>query len=256
MDVKVIVAAHKPYEMPEDPMYLPVQVGAAGKESIGFQRDDQQDQISLKNPRYCELTGLYWAWKNTRSDALGLVHYRRHFRGSHGQEGMDSVLNTQEAQALLEQTGCIVPRRQVYAIETVASHYEHTHYEEDLQVLKDVLQEFWPEYMPAFETCMDHRSAHMFNMFIMRRDLADAYCSFLFAVLAECEARIDFSGRDAFQARVMGRLGELLLDVWLTKNNIDYQEVPLIYMEKINWSKKIMHFLKAKFLHKKYNSSF
>ena len=62
--VKVIVAAHKPYEMPFDKMYLPVHVGAAGKDSIGYQRDDEGDNISNLNPYYCELTGLYWAWTN------------------------------------------------------------------------------------------------------------------------------------------------------------------------------------------------
>ncbi len=31
-DIKIVVAAHKPYQMPVDKMYLPVQVGASGKE--------------------------------------------------------------------------------------------------------------------------------------------------------------------------------------------------------------------------------
>ncbi|WP_292018474.1 DUF4422 domain-containing protein [Megasphaera sp. UBA4382] len=30
MSIKIIVAAHKPYWMPSDPVYLPVQVGAEG----------------------------------------------------------------------------------------------------------------------------------------------------------------------------------------------------------------------------------
>ena len=62
--VKVIVAAHKPYTMPSDKMYLPLHVGSAGKESIGYQRDDDGENISSLNPYFCELTGLYWAWKN------------------------------------------------------------------------------------------------------------------------------------------------------------------------------------------------
>lgn len=256
MDVKVIVAAHKPYEMPEDPMYLPVQVGAAGKKSIGFQRDDENEQISDRNPRYCELTGLYWAWKNLSSDALGLAHYRRHFKGMHGKDGMESVLTKEEAERLLQDVNCLVPRKQHYVIETVYSHYEHTHFEEDLQTVRDVLSESHPDYLPAFDECMQHRSAHMFNMFIMKRELSDAYCTFLFDVLGQAEKRIHFEGRDPFQARVMGRLGELLLDVWLTKNRIRYKEIPVVYMEKIDWTRKVTHFLKAKFLHKKYDSSF
>ena len=37
MKIRVVVAAHKPYPMPKDEMYLPVQVGAEGKADLGFQ---------------------------------------------------------------------------------------------------------------------------------------------------------------------------------------------------------------------------
>ncbi|MBQ6328745.1 MAG: DUF4422 domain-containing protein, partial [Kiritimatiellae bacterium] len=44
-DLKIVVAAHKPYSMPDDATYLPLQVGAAGKPSIGYARDDSGDNI-------------------------------------------------------------------------------------------------------------------------------------------------------------------------------------------------------------------
>ena len=62
MKVTVIVAAHKPYAMPNDPLYLPLHVGAQGKEPFGFVGDNTGENISAKNPTFCELTGLYWAW--------------------------------------------------------------------------------------------------------------------------------------------------------------------------------------------------
>lgn len=76
-DIKIIIATHKQHFMPSDDMYLPLHVGKSGKEELGYQGDDTGDNISAKNPNFCELTGLYWAWKNLPNDYLGLIHYRR-----------------------------------------------------------------------------------------------------------------------------------------------------------------------------------
>ena len=78
-NVKILIATHKKYEMPKDDIYLPVQVGKEGKEELGYQGDNDGTNISSKNPFFCELTGLYWAWKNLNADYIGLCHYRRHF---------------------------------------------------------------------------------------------------------------------------------------------------------------------------------
>lgn len=78
-DIKIIVATHKKYQMPDDDLYVPLQVGAEGKENLGYEVDNKGDNISSKNPYFCELTGLYWAWKNFNAECIGLVHYRRYF---------------------------------------------------------------------------------------------------------------------------------------------------------------------------------
>ena len=87
MNIKIIVATHKKYWMPSDGIYLPVHVGAEGKFDdkgepldLGYTKDNTGDNISDKNKQFCELTGLYWAWKNLgEADYIGLAHYRRHF---------------------------------------------------------------------------------------------------------------------------------------------------------------------------------
>ena len=79
--IQILVTTHKKYEMPKESYYLPIHVGRDGKESIGYIGDNTGDNISLKNPYYCELTGVYWAWKNLEADYVGLVHYRRQFKG-------------------------------------------------------------------------------------------------------------------------------------------------------------------------------
>ena len=85
MNIKVIVASHKPYKMPADSCYLPVQVGAKDKQKIdGFTPDNTGDNISEKNPYFCELTGLYWAWKHIssrqNSKFVSLIYKRENFR--------------------------------------------------------------------------------------------------------------------------------------------------------------------------------
>ena len=74
MDIKIIVATHKKYWMPSDDIYLPVHVGKKGKTDLGYQGDDTGDNISDKNTNYCELTGLYWAWKYLKADYKGLAN--------------------------------------------------------------------------------------------------------------------------------------------------------------------------------------
>lgn len=97
---------------------------------------------------------------------------------------------------------------------------------------------------------------HAFNMFIMSRENVNNYCKWLFDILFEVEKRLGDKEYDAFQARYPGRLSELLFDVWMNKNGLNYKEVPFMYTEKINKIKKVRSFLAAKFLKKKYSGSF
>lgn len=256
--IKVVIATHKKYDMPSDKMYLPLQVGAEGKNDLGYEKDNTKDNISLKNPYFCELTGLYWAWKNLKEDYIGLAHYRRHFASKkiNKKDLFNSVLTKDEASKLLNNADIIVPKKRNYYIENLYSHYEHTMYIEPLDITGQILQERYPEYMLEFDKLKTRRSAHMFNMFIMKKDKLDEYCTWLFDILFELEKRVDNSKYDSFHARFYGRVSELLLDVWLNTKEYSYKEVKVISMEKVNWWKKGTSFLKAKFKGKKYGKSF
>ncbi len=262
--VTVIIAAHKKYRMPDDSMYLPVQVGADKKESIGFQRDDEGDNISSLNPSFCELTGLYWAWKNLASDYTGLVHYRRHFSMKTGRKDpWKSVLTYDELKPYLNQIKLFVPRKRKYYIETLYSHYGHTHDAKHLDETRKIISDLYPQYLNTFDETMRQRWGYMFNMMIAERSILDSYCTWLFAILFRLRGKFDETDLTAFDARYYGRVSELLFNVWinqelktgkLSKNEL--LEIPVIYMEKINWLKKGTGFLKAKFFGTKYKSSF
>ena len=122
-DIKIIIATHKKYRMPEDSMYLPLHVGAEGKKDIGYTKDNTGDNISLKNPSFCELTGMYWAWKNLSADYVGLAHYRRHFGKKKGTDLFDGVLKYDELLPLISGHKIFVPKKRRYYIESLYSHY-------------------------------------------------------------------------------------------------------------------------------------
>lgn len=244
--IKIIVAAHKPYKMPQDSMYLPVQVGAAGKESIGFTRDDSGENISSKNASYCELTGLYWAWKNLEADYIGLAHYRRHFTVKKQSDKFAGVLTGAQAQALCEKNPVIVAKRRNYIIETNYSHYIHAHRAEGIDALARLIDAEYPQYSAARKALFERTWAHMFNMCIMRRDIFDGYCAWLFEVLGKLESQLDISMWSVSEKRIYGYLSELMLDIYLMTHKIPYKEVCVQFMEKQSMPKKAWNALKRK----------
>ncbi len=245
--IKIIVATHKPYWMPDDPLYVPVQVGAAGKEDLGFVRDDSGDNISEKNANFCELTGLYWAWKNLEADYVGLAHYRRHFSArQHLKADQKYVITEQEIRRVFSETDVILPVKRNYFIETNYSQYVHAHHKEDLELTRQIIGEKYPRFLQAYDESMKRTYGHRFNMFVMKRKYFDAYCSWLFDILFELEKRLDISEYSVNDARVFGFVSERLLDVWIETKDISYKELPYMFMEKQDWIDKGLRFLKRK----------
>ncbi|MGI5957880.1 MAG: DUF4422 domain-containing protein [Massiliimalia sp.] len=257
MEIKILVAAHKPYPMPEDSIYYPIHVGARGKEPLGFAGDDTGENISARNARLCELTAVYWAWKNLEADYIGLAHYRRHFtihkdkvRGNSPEDRLSLALTRSELEPILRQCNLILPVPRNYYIETLESHFVHLPYahEKDLRLLEQVIGELFPEYLSAFRTVMNRKQGHMFNMFVMKRELLQEYCEFLFPVLLEVDRRLDLTGYSPMEARAAGYLGEFMLDIWLEKNPIPYRELDVLFTEPENLFSKGITLVKRKLL--------
>ncbi|RXI21052.1 DUF4422 domain-containing protein [Pediococcus pentosaceus] len=250
MDIQVLVAAHKKFPMPADKnLYLPVLVGATKnyKNEIEYQRDDEGENISQKNPSYNELTAIYWAWKNLDADVIGLVHYRRLFSMGRKRE-LDNILSRDDIEALLNKAPIILPKKRNYYIETNYSHYVHAHHKEPLDETRKIIQKNYPEYLKAFDLVMKRKSAHMFNMFIMKNEEFKQYASWLFDVLFKVEKNIDISDYSVQETRVFGYISELLLDVWVETNNKEFTETKWIQIGDRKLVPKAINFLKRKFI--------
>ena len=195
------------------------------------------------------MTGLYWAWKNVKADYIGLAHYRRHF--SNGQlvgDKKERIATQKDIEKELQGIDILLPTPRNYWIETNYSQYAHAHHAIDLDKTREILEEQYPEYLLAWDNSMKKTSGHRFNMFIMKNDKFDAYCSWLFDILFTLENRLDISSYNKNDSRVFGFVSERLLDVWIKTNKMDYKDIKYVFMEDQNWLVKGGNFIKRKFV--------
>lgn len=203
------------YHLPD--WIKPVQVGAALTDiRMGIDTDDQGENISVKNVNYCELTALYWMWKNKlysikekKADYFGLFHYRR-------------ILDIrQEELYCLKNNGIdvILPFPLLHA-PSILEH--HTRYvkEEDWNTMCKVIEELQPEYAETFETVFEQPYFYNFNILIARPDVLDDYCSWLFPILKRTEQLSNPRGWER-KDRYIGYLGENLLTLYFMYHSSD-----------------------------------
>ena len=229
---------------------MPIQVGKGiNSEAI---RDNTGNNISNKNSTFCELTALYWAWKNNffkDSDFCGLVHYRRYFKGSGERIKGKAILEESEIINYLKEYDVLLPKKRRYYIETVASHYANAHYQKDLLLTRELLEQQESEYLPAFDKVMQGRSLYLFNMFVMSPKHFDDYMNWLFPLLFKLEQQIDTKDYDSYQKRVFGYIAERLFNVWILKNNLRIKTLAIQHLEGENYLLKAWGVLKRKASH-------
>jgi len=249
-----MVAAHKDYTFPSDLGYLPVQVGRANSaQPLWFQGDDDGVNISALNQSFCELTGLYWMWRNQEAEVYGLSHYRRYFASLSSPIKLlgHSIASSMELMSLLKGKAVILSRPRNYWIETVREHYKNAHHISDLNVIEEIIQRDFPEYSSSFNRVTARRKVSLYNMFVMRSKEFNAYCEWLFPILFEAQKKIPYQSYGPYQKRVFGFLAERLLNVWVEKNftRDQIQYLPVVNLEGENVFKKAIGFLKRKFMH-------
>lgn len=193
---------------------IPIQAGAALTDRrICDVRDNMGDHISDKNRQYCELTALYWIWKNDRSEYAGLCHYRRHFE-----------LDLEKLQSLAASDIDVVLTVPILNVPSVREVYRHDHMERDWDVMLEAVRVLAAEYLPAAIELQNGTFYYGYNMFIARKEILDGYCAWLFPILAYCEAHCGEKG-DAYQKRYIGFLAERLLSVYFLHHEADYRIV-------------------------------
>lgn len=273
---KVLVCYHKEYEIPNDKeLYLPIQVGKKISDiDLKIQSDDSLngkscDNISDQNGLFCEMTAMYWAWKNIRKlyddiDYVGLCHYRRYFyypstfvnkaknaliyRGKAicslfwtQKRGLKIDLsikkidscNTKAMQKFNQSLKSILKKKEYDIVTTEPVIYENCKVKDHfsligqyhLDLLEKIIAEKYKEYYKAFRKTLYGSELYAANMIILKTELLDEYCSFIFETLNEC-MKVAVEEKYCYDplhekcfSRVLGYLAEILTSTYIEKNN-------------------------------------
>jgi hypothetical protein len=207
--LKILVCAHKQDHAYCDSVYTPIQVGSAlAGFDLGFLRDDSGENISNKNPYYCELTAQYWAWKNLDCEYLGLAHYRRYFSKRYTNENIDESLRKHD----------VILARPIHLRNALINKAIYALTYEDVYLFIRIITDIFPEYRGAALRYMVYDNKDIaYNMFVCRKTLFDEFAEWQFEILSACEKKIQISPYSRMK-RVFGYLGEYLLPIFFKHN--------------------------------------
>ena len=227
----IYIATHKKFNVPNLNGYCALQVGAEGKEKYGYLRDNIGNHISGKNANYCELTGLYWIWKNTDDSYKGLVHYRRYFGRNNLSNKISDICSYEYLLNCLKSVDIVLPYEEYFKQNAKEEILLHCCTEEIFDKLRQIIETKYPDYIETYDRYFNENKASLFNMLFCKREIFDAYCEWLFSILFVLEKQVDLAKLNTYQQRLYGFLSERLLNVWVIKNKLVVKHLPVIHME-------------------------
>ena len=262
MNTTMYVITHKSFEMPQISGYKSLLVGANNinlnniKLSMDYY-DNTGKNISNKNKNYCELTGLYWMWKNSNSEILGLCHYRRYFTNAHIGSKEKKFLDAEDIEKIFKKYDVVVPKKRYYK-EKVIQAVNIAPNMDDIKEMERAILNVSPEYIDAYYKFLNGNKCYLYNMCIMRKKILDQYCNWLFKILDFIENEYEIDNSDPYRSRLFGFLSERLIYVWLIKNidklrikevrvvKTDEKQLWLIGQEIKNHIRNIVYHLKER----------
>lgn len=204
----IYVIKHKDYDCPIPEGYKVLEVGPLFK--------DQGDNINDLNPYINELTGLYWIWKNTSDDFVGLCHYRRYFTDN-------GILTYERAKEKLIGHDILITtpvtfEQSLYDILKIDSGGQ-----EAFWLYRNLIFREFPGFAKYLQTT---NRVNPRNMFFCRKDLIDKYCEWMFPKVIPIAERYreEIPRKYNNQDRLIGYFAERLMSYWIIKNNLDFIE--------------------------------
>lgn len=245
-----------------DELYQPIMAGKALLSgTTDMPGDDTGDNISHKNNYFSELTGIYWVWKNTTNDIVGSCHYRRFLmakpypilhrlkhlllatmRINKKKQGLiytsniklfqDRIVNENEILEILKNHDAILPKSRKFRY-SIEEHYHRYHNDTDLPMVREIINDLYPDYLDTFDRVLKDNELYANNMFIMKQSDFELFMQWWFDLLFEFENRAEMAQYTGYQERVIGFLAERLLTVWFKHQKMNIKELPVIYFRNL-----------------------
>jgi len=216
----IYVIMHKEAKTPNKKGYSSLLVGSAlGNTFSGADfRDDEGQNISAKNKSYCEMTGVYWIWKNDKeSKYIGISHYRRYFTDNYFSMSVEKCLSTEKIEKLFQKYDVIVPQAAVYK-DTILNSLNIAPNLDDMKAVEAAIKALYPEYLDEYKSFLNGNRYYPYNMLVMKRDDFDKYCEWIFNILDHVEREYGNPYTDNYHSRLFGFLSERLLYLWVNHN--------------------------------------
>ena len=253
-----ILITHKNYSIPlKSEIFTPIQTGTVLSDVIfdDMLHDNEGKNISDKNDFLCELTAVYWAWKNYdklgNPDYIGFMHNRRHFifndnewvkhpKGFVVFPKLDDdyikqcSLNDDETIKNIKDFDCIIPNP--VHIGNVYEQFKQEHDVKYYDLALSILKKKYPEYSEVADSYNASEESYVWCMGIYAKGLFKRYASWLFDILFELMPQIDFTGYTSQEARLPGYIGERLTGIFFTKlfqENIKIRKLNVSFLQDV-----------------------
>lgn len=236
-DIKIYILTHKKInENYDNTLYYPLLNGSALlNEDFGYIRDDTGLNVSRLNIYLAELSGQYWAWKNSTCDIIGFCHYRRWFAKNiffKKIEKKDIIKDLKNHDIILPQK----TRLKDNLLKTIKKELEerpdYGASIEDYEKLGKHIKIKYPEYYAAYNKIINGYGIYNNNMFICSKELADNYFTWLFSIFNSFKEELDLSKYPENNKRIFGFFSEFLLTVYVEKNSLKVKEHYIYLIER------------------------
>lgn len=173
--------------------------------------DNAGDNISAKNPNYCELTALYWIWKHVKNEYKGLFHYRRQL-----------VIRDEDLYKMGNgQVDVVLPYPSIH-YPTITEQHKRYIQEKDWKVLWEVIEDLYPQYAVILPQLFQQPYFYNFNMLVAREEIFDDFCEWMFSILQRVEELSTPRGNERAD-RYTAYMGETLTTIYFMYHKDDYK---------------------------------